>query len=72
MAKNESRIFCSSTVILLSNNIGTEKDSWEMPCSGTQNIESLVNSSNIGENGMWLFRIHQDTVEPACTDKSKY
>jgi hypothetical protein len=49
---------------------GAENDPWKMPCSGTQNIESLVNSSNIGENGMWLFRIDQDTIEPACTDKT--
>ncbi|CAI8045170.1 Alpha-tectorin [Geodia barretti] len=48
---------------------GTEKDPWKMPCSGTQNITSLVNSSNIGENGIWLFRVDQDTIEPACTDK---
>jgi hypothetical protein len=49
---------------------GTERDPWEMPCSGTQNITSLVNSSNIGENGIWLFRIDQDPIEPACTDRA--
>ena len=43
-----------------------------MPCSGKEEIISLTNSSNIGENGVWIFRIDQDTIEPACKDKGEH
>ncbi|CAI8056196.1 hypothetical protein GBAR_LOCUS30622 [Geodia barretti] len=43
---------------------------WKMPCSMTENIVSLVETSNVGEEGVWLFRIDQDTIEPACRDRA--
>ena len=37
-----------------------------MPCSGTADIALLDSSSNIGEPGVWMFRIDGETVIPAC------
>ena len=51
--------------------IGTSS-TWKMPCSMTKNIVSLVETSNVGEEGVWLFRIDQDTIEPACRDRGQH
>ncbi|CAI8056187.1 hypothetical protein GBAR_LOCUS30618, partial [Geodia barretti] len=39
-----------------------------MPCSGDPNIKSLVDSSNIGKPGVWLFRIDQSAIQ-SCPNK---
>ena len=44
---------------------------WQMPCSHNDSIVSLVHSSNVGEPGLWLFRIDDSTIEPACQNKSE-
>jgi hypothetical protein len=50
-------------------NNGIEDTCWEMPCSGTESITSLASSSNVGEPGVWAFRVDQKEIIPACTDK---
>ena len=44
--------------------------SWEVPCSGTPNNAQLVTSSNVGEPGVWIFRIDESIV-PACPTESR-
>ena len=44
--------------------------SWEVPCSGTPNIAQLVTSSNVGDPGVWIFRIDESIV-PACPTESR-
>ena len=44
---------------------------WEMPCSGDPNIKSLVDSSNIGKPGVWLFRIDQSAIQ-SCPNKGDF
>ena len=42
--------------------------SCELPCSGTTDIDQLVNTSNVGTPGLWIFRIDGDII-PACPNK---
>ena len=44
---------------------------WEMPCSNSSDIELLVNTSNIGESGVWLFQIDGEEIAPACKSKGE-
>ena len=45
---------------------------WEMPCSETSNITAMADTSNVEVLGMWAFRIDEDIITPACTDKGSY
>ena len=44
---------------------------WEMPCSRSNNVSYISYSSNIGFVGVWIFRIDQENIVPACP-KSKH
>ena len=49
--------------------IGSEDIFSELPCSNNPKVVSLAETSNVGMDGLWLFRIDQNTIEPACTNR---
>ena len=49
--------------------VGIREASWEMPCSGTENISMLTSSSNVGEPGVWIFRVDGTDIIPACPNE---
>ena len=49
--------------------VGVHNRSWEMPCSGTEDIAMLTSSSNIGEPGVWIFQVDGTDIIPACPNE---
>ena len=49
--------------------VGLNNRSWEMPCSGTEDISMLTSSSNIGEPGVWIFQVDGTDIIPACPNE---
>ena len=49
--------------------VGIREVSWEIPCSGTKDISMLTSSSNVGEPGMWVFRVDGTDIIPACPNE---
>ena len=47
---------------------GTGDACWEMPCSGSEGIESLTDTSNVGVDGLWLFRIDEEIIDPSFNE----
>ena len=48
---------------------GVHNRSWEMPCSGTEDVAMLTSSSNVGEPGVWVFQVDGTDIIPACPNE---
>ena len=46
--------------------------SCELPCSGTTDIAQLVNTSNVGTPGLWIFRIDGENIIPASPNEGMF
>lgn len=50
-----------SVAVIVGFNSGN-KDSLNLPFSGTDNVTDLVTNSNFGSPGVWLYRVDQSEI----------
>ena len=63
--------FLSVLMLLFPLDAGYLNKSFEVPCSRTPEIMNISMSSNVGRPGVWIFRIDEDKIIPACLTESK-
>ena len=62
---------CPVLSFLAATLTGYSNKSWEIPFSRTPEVMNISMSSNIGQPGVWIFRIDKEEVIPACVNEGK-